>query len=304
LGLAGIFQRFWPKSDSRVALPSVLSADRGLFVVGAPRSGTTILQNALNHSPAVFLLGEANLHLESGEGHFAASYNARYQSLSHHKTKSTFCPPVLKVDGTSEDYLNRLGQSYRWVGAKVVINNLHSPDWVERLTKYHCERFYQAHYLFTFRHPLAAIHSTRDLQLITSHEPDPAAKLLDNYLESVQLFLCAVRNLSHVRAVFHEDMSAAKLQGIGAWLGVDLSEAAAYYDNARVRSYETSAFEGDDRVRIERIAELYDVLRREASVGFATPQIEQTDNHLSPTHYTALGRLDKEVREIRRRGSA
>lgn len=304
MGLAGIFQRFLPKSDARVALPPVLAPDRGLFVVGAPRSGTTILQNALNHSPAVFLLGEANLHLESGEGDFAARYNARYQSLSHQKTKSTFCPPLLKVDGTSEDYLNRLGQSYRWVGAKVVINNLHSPDWVERFYKYHCERFYQAHYLFTFRHPLAAIHSTRDLQLITSHEPEPVAKLLDNYLESVQLFLCAVRNLSHVRAVFHEDMSAATLQGIGAWLGIDLSEAAAYYDDARVRRYETSAFEGDDRIRIERIAELYGVLRREASAGFATPQIEQADNHLSPAHYTALGRLDKEVREMRQRGLA
>jgi hypothetical protein len=296
--------RFRRKTRNLLQPPSILPGERGLFVIGAPRSGTTILQNALNHSPAVFLLGEANLHLETGEGNFAARYNGRYESLSHQKTKSTFCPPVLKVDATSEDYLNRLGQSYQWVGAKIVVNNLLSPDWVERLTRYHCERFYQARYLFTFRQPLAAIHSTRDLQLITSHEPDSVAKLLDNYLESMQLFLCAVRNLSHVRAVFHEDVNGVELQRIGAWLGVELSGAAAYYDDARVRTYEENAFADDDRARIQRVAELYAALRRDASAGFVTPQIEQTDNNLSPRHYTALGRLDRDVREMRRRGLA
>ena len=274
----------------------------GLFVIGAPRSGTTILQNALNHSPEVYLLGEANLHLEVGEPNFAARYNARHDSVSHQKTKSTFCPPILKVDGTCEDYLTKLGQSYKWVGEKIVVNSLHSADWVERLTKYHCERFYKAHYLFTFRHPLATVRSTHDLQRIAGHAPDSVTRLLDNYLVAMQLFLCALRNLSHTRAVFHEEVTPVELQRIGAWLGIDLRDAAAYYNDTRVRTYalEGAGFDADDRARVERVAELYSTFKREARAGFDTPQLEQMDNHLSPQHYTSLGRIDREVRTLRR----
>jgi hypothetical protein len=301
---SALSRRFRGRAAGRLQSPGALAGNRGLFVIGAPRSGTTILQDALNHSPDVFLLGEPNLHLESAEGNFAARYNAWHASLSHQKTKGTFCPPILKADGTSEEYLNGLGQSYQWVGAKIVINNLLGPDWVERLKKYHCGRFYQARYLFTFRHPLSVVSSTRDLQLITGHPPDSIARLLDNYLETMELFLCAVRNLAHTRAVFHEDMGPADLQRIGVWLDIDLSGAAAYYDGARVRGYDADAFGGDDRVRIEQVAELYAALRREVRAGFATPQLEQMDNHLSPRHHTALGRIDRDVRALRQSGRA
>jgi hypothetical protein len=90
------------------ALPATLPPERGLFVIGAARSGTTILQNALNHSPAIFLFGEPNLHLETGEGNFAARYNEMHRSWSNQKTKSTYCPPILSADGAAEDYLGRL----------------------------------------------------------------------------------------------------------------------------------------------------------------------------------------------------
>jgi hypothetical protein len=296
---SALSRRIRSNATGSVQTPSALPASRGLFVIGAPRSGTTVLQGALNDSPDVFLLGEANLHLEAAEPNFAGRYNAWHDSLSHQKTKGTFCPPILKVDGTSEEYLNGLGQSYKWVGAKIVVNNLLGPDWVGRLKRYHCGRFYQARYLFTFRHPLAVICSTRDLQLLTGHQLDSVARLLDNYLETMELFLCAVRNLAHTRAVFHEDVSPAELQRIGVWLDIDLSGSAAYYDGTRVRGYDAATFDGDDRLRIERVAELYADLRREARAGFATPQVEQMDNHLSPRHHTALGRIDRDVRSLR-----
>jgi hypothetical protein len=288
--------RLWARRSRRPlshseAVPTTLPPERGLFVIGAARTGTTILQNALNHSPAIFLLGEPNLHLETGEGNFADRYNAMHRSWSNQKTKSTFCPPILSVDGSAEDYLNRLSGTYAWVGSKIVVNNRREQDWIQRLSAYHCQKFYTARYIFTFRNPISAVKSTRDLQLLVGTEVDSASNLLANYLETVELFVCAVRNLPHVRAVFHEDMGAAQLQSIGSWLNVDLSASQAYYDQARVRPYDGSGFGDGDRERIENVMQLYADLRLEVNAGLTTPQIEQNDSNFAPGHYTALGSI-------------
>src|ERR1700761_5973488 len=158
--------RLWARRSIRPSTviapsPATLLPERGLFVIGAARTGTTILQNALNHAPAIFLFGEPNLHLETGEGNFAARYNAMHRGWGNQKTKSTFCPPVLPVDGPAEEYLNRLAQTYAWVGSKIVVNNRRDPDWIDRLLAYHCQRFYTARYIFTFRDPIAVVGSTR-----------------------------------------------------------------------------------------------------------------------------------------------
>ncbi len=69
-----------------------------LFVLGCARSGTTILQNALNDSDQVFLFGEPDFHTDPGTPDFARRYNAMHRSWSNHATKSTFCPPVFDRD--------------------------------------------------------------------------------------------------------------------------------------------------------------------------------------------------------------
>ncbi len=49
-----------------------LAPNRGLFVIGVARSGTTALQNALNHSGDICLLGEPDLPVDDrshGFGH-------------------------------------------------------------------------------------------------------------------------------------------------------------------------------------------------------------------------------------------
>jgi hypothetical protein len=288
--------RIWPRrshilpSRSEPARPT-LPPERGLFVIGAARTGTTILQNALNHSPAIFLFGEPNLHLETEEGNFAARYNAMHRSWSNQKTKSTFCPPILLTDGSAEDYLNRLSRSYSWVGSKIVVNNRRDQDWIQRLSAYHCQRFYTARYVFTFRNPIAAVKSTRDLQLLVGAEVDSASNLLANYLETLQLFVCAVRNLPHVRAVFHEEMGAARLESLGSWLNVDLSASHAYYDQARVRPYDGRGFGDGDYGRLEKVMQLYADLQVEVNAGLTTPQIEQNDSNFAPGHYTSLGSI-------------
>jgi len=56
-------------------------SDRGLFVVGHARSGTTILLDALNSSRDVYCLGEANLHKTIEKTDFSIWFNTMHRSF-------------------------------------------------------------------------------------------------------------------------------------------------------------------------------------------------------------------------------
>ena len=53
---------------------------QGLFVLGAARSGTTVLQNALNDSREIFLFGEPSFHDDMGTADFATRYNYMHRA--------------------------------------------------------------------------------------------------------------------------------------------------------------------------------------------------------------------------------
>jgi hypothetical protein len=65
-------------SDADAACQRI--AIRGLFVIGAARTGTTILQNALNDSADVFLFGEPGFHRDPGSADFAVRYNSMHRA--------------------------------------------------------------------------------------------------------------------------------------------------------------------------------------------------------------------------------
>ncbi len=280
----------------RAAAPPPPPAGR-LFVIGAARSGTTVLQNALNDSPDIFLLGEPDLRGDTGPG-FAARYNARHRAWGNQETKSSFCPAILPQDASWRDYFQALDGRYRWVGAKLVVNPIRPAEDLADLFDFHCRHFYDARYIFTFRDPLATALSTRDLQLLSRGESDGMQAIMRNVADVVSLYVRMLRNLPHVRAVFHEDLNAQVFEGLQAWLDVPLAAGAAYYDARRVRSYDDAQLTSEESLSMMAIRQLYADLRVGVKSGFATPQLEQNDGHLSSDHYTLLGSLDRRARVL------
>ena len=130
-----------------------------------------MLQNALNDSSQVFLLGEPELMDGEAPG-FAARYNAMHRRWNNQSTKSTFCPQLTDMDGSWRAHWEALSRHYAWVGAKLVLNPGGGADRLSSLFDLLCREFYDAHYVFTFRDPLAAVLSTRDLQLLTTGRTD------------------------------------------------------------------------------------------------------------------------------------
>jgi hypothetical protein len=272
-------------------------SERTLFIIGAARSGTTVLQNALNDSPDIFLLGEPDLY-DDGEPGFAARYNAMHRSWGNQATKSSYLPAVSEIDGGWRDHLAALARHHRWVGAKLVINPVRAEDELSRRFDFHSQHFYRSRYIFTFRDPLPTAISTRDLQILTLGQTDGLKTILRNTVEVIALYIQMTRLLPYVRAVFHDRVEHELFQDLQAWLDTPLPNALTYYDRARVRDYSQAQVEDIPADVIEAIQRLYLDLRESASAGFVTPQLEQNDHHLSPTHYTALGSLDRRARVL------
>ena len=273
--------------------PGALPDDHALFVLGAARSGTTVLQNALNHSPDIFLLGEPDLHLDEGSPGFAGRYEARHRSWGNQETKSTRLPPAWREDGPWEAHLAWLAQRHRWVGAKIVLNAGAAAS--ERLVRFHAQRFYGARHLFTFRSPVAVVQSTHDLQVLSGAPADDPRTLMGHY---AAVYTRMLRTFPNVRALCHEDVAPPTFDALGEWLGVPLDGAARYYHPERVRVRKEANFVGEDLNHLRQLEALYADLRAMVLEGVATPQLEQNDANFDPAHYTALGSIDRRARVI------
>lgn len=270
-------------------------AMQGLFIIGAARTGTTILQNALNDSADVFLLGEPALHRDPGSADFAARYNAKHRTWNNQETKSSYCPRLFEADACWQAYLARLAELYRYVGSKIVITPGRAGEEAERVLAFQSRHFYQSHYIFTFRNPLDVLMSTRGLAEYNGGWVAGHADVMKGFFEVVALFIRSLRNLPHVHVVFHETVDAEVFARLEQALGIPLGNAAGYYDNRKVRHYALDAVPEPHRALVADAITLYEDFRRAALAGFDLIQIEQNDGHLHPDHFTVLGRLSWRV---------
>lgn len=271
---------------------------QGLFVLGAARSGTTVLQNALNDSKDIFLFGEPVFHEDPGTPDFAARYNSKHRTWGNQENKSSFCPAFFADDATWSAYLCHLASMYRYVGSKIVINPQRSLETCQEIFDFHCRHFYRSHYVFTFRNPIDVLMSTRGLAELNGDVAASYDMVLRSFVAVIGLYIRMLRNFSSVSAVFHEAIGQATFRDLGARLGVDLSSAARYYDTNRVRRYTLDDVPEPARESVKAVAELYENLREHALAGFESVQLEQNSGHIDIRHYTPLGALQRRVDQL------
>jgi hypothetical protein len=274
---------------------------KGLFVIGCPRSGTTILQNALNDSDEVFLFGEPDFHADSGAPDFAQRYNEMHRRWGNQPTKSTFCPALFEHDARWPDYLTRLAEHYRLVGSKIVLNPsafLHDPD---HIFDFYAREFYDSHFIFTFRNPLHMSSSAREFQAATGGEATPFAMLMAGYVAAVSLCIVMLRNLPRVHVVFHDDMTRRTFARLGQELDLRLAGARRYYDRNKVKAHDAAPMLREHGETAQLALELHREFRQAASGGFDLAQIGQNDTNLSPGHLTPLGRLARRCESLSER---
>jgi hypothetical protein len=275
--------------SAELGLDQLPPPENCVFIIGAARTGTTILQNALNDSDDIFLFGEANFHTDPNTPDFAARYNAMHRDWANQETKSSFCPPILTGDAPWYDYLRKMAERHRYAGAKIVPS--YSLEDTETLYAFHCRRVFSSRDIFTFRDPLATLRSISELQVYTQGHDEGPVRILRYYLMVVQLYIRMLRTLPNVHAFCHEDAGQTGLATLGAWLGVSLATSHLYYEPERIRPYSEAGLDEATRSQVTKLQEIYTMLRQGTCEGFALKQLDQNDRNLNPRHYTVLGRL-------------
>lgn len=288
-----------PATDVPGTIESLPGIDtQGLFVLGAARTGTTVLQNALNDSRDIFLFGEPAFHDDPGAADFAARYNARHRAWGNQETKSSFCPAFFEEDASWLDYLRHVATLYRYVGSKIVVNPERSNENCQRIFDFHCRYFYRSHYIFTFRNPIDVLMSTRGLAELNGNVAASYEAVLASFVRVIALYIRMLRNFPFVCAVFHEDIGEAVFTELGSKLRVDLAHGAGYYDAKRVRRYSIENIPEHARDSTMAVVDLYEDLRQHAQEGFGLIQLEQNSGHFDIAHYTPLGALQRRVDQM------
>ena len=267
------------------------NSERGLFVIGHARSGTTVLQAALNEAREIFLFGEAELQHDPGTPDFRARYNRMQRSFGNQETKGSYCPALFDGDARWDAYLAALLDNYRYVGAKLVINPDGAAANADRLFDFATRHFYRAHYVFCFRNPIDVVCSTQGLSVYQGLPPQDTRTILAANLDVIRLYLRMLRNVPNVHVVFHEAVSPLLFETLGNRLGLELGHACRYYSEAQIRRYRPADVIGGTPDMLDQVSGLYAEFRRQASSGFERIQIEQNSTSLDPNHPTPLGRL-------------
>lgn len=233
----------------------------GLFVVGHARSGTSILQHALNTSPEIFLFSEANLHQSHDKPGFAAWYRTMHANFNNPPSKSTSCLDPDDPSGNAWDVLQRLRQQYRLVGDKMAFRSRRLGYDFSR-----CYRFLQDH--FTGSHIIGTLRNPRDV--LASNEqmfrPNNMIEYLVSYLECLALEIDLACTFDHATILVHECITPDTFACLGNWLGCDLRGAYArwYEPNFPGSSHAPPGGLGD---LLELADSYYQRLRRQFDAG-------------------------------------
>jgi hypothetical protein len=202
-------------------------ADRGLFVVGHARSGTSILTDALNSSPDICCIGEANFHVHVEKEDFCSWFNSKRQNNGNPPMRSTCIP---SHQGTGWQFLLDLSQTFRYVGEKVAFRQESKGFDVSSFFRFSVRHFMNSNYVCVIRDPYRVAGSTIAMFENCSIEDSIIESIETSQLQTYYLIASLIATLPRVFLLVHEDIDANAFQVLGDFLEVDLSKAADDYD--------------------------------------------------------------------------
>jgi len=228
----------------------------GIFVVGHARSGTTVLQMALNTSPDIFMFGEAYLHLHHAKPGFAAWYRAMHAQFKNPPGKDSYCPDFGAPDADGWATLGALRRRYRLVGDKLAFRHRSLGYDPTSSFKFLADHFLGSYFLCTLRNPNDVLWSNQ-----TMFEPSAIDNYIVSYLECLSHELDIFFLFDRSVFVTYEDIEPQTFEVLGKWLGCDLGQAFSCYNEDRLASRHPAPI-GADPALLQLAVTYYTRLRR------------------------------------------
>ena len=205
---------------------------RGLFVLGSARSGTSILTDALNCSPDVLVLAEALLFMQAETANVPAIFNAAHRSYGHVRYKGSYLAPGIAVDLGPLALLERLGRHFAYVGDKVAIGP--GDFWAKARTQivdFFAEHYFPSRYLLTLRTPRECMLSMHKLFPF-----EPPESLIRCWLTGIETCIDVACNLPNVRWVFFEELGPELVARATADLDISLKIPPELFTSKKINT--------------------------------------------------------------------
>jgi hypothetical protein len=223
-----------PDADAPAASPN----DRGLFVVGHARSGTTVLADALNTSADVYCLMEPYFYRSFDISNFAESFNGMHSGFGNPPIKGYWIPAF--GGETGRNVVSRLRQSYRYVGEKLAFRQREKDYDPDKFLEFAVENFARSPFVCVVRDPVKVTSSVLDLFENSSFDPAIIGAVVKSQLETYLLILRLAMTVPCCYLLVHELIDGETFAALGAHLGINLDRAIGLYVPGYQRTPHTS----------------------------------------------------------------
>jgi hypothetical protein len=200
-------------------------SNRGLFIVGHARSGTSVLVDALNTSNDIYCLTESFFYSNLATNNMGRHFNAIQRRNGVPKFKSTYAPDF----GDSWSILGHLARTHKLVGEKLAFR-LDSLGYdMNNFFDYSNKYFPASHYVCVVRDPLYVIASNIDMFSSGIADEKSLLDTITSQLETYSLIVSLATTLPNVYLLQHEAITSNTFKVLSRYLDCDLSQAYSAY---------------------------------------------------------------------------
>lgn len=211
-------------SSQSALYPSELESieQKGLFVVGNARSGTSILCDCLNLSRDIYLLQEAHMFEHSDRADFVARFNVQHKEFGNNRFKGTYIPPINHPERDGLSFISQMGRHYKYVGEKVAFGPRDEFDGElppqDVFFDFHARYFYHSTYFAIVRNPVETIWSMHKMWPKQQLE-----ELIACWVRTIHTLVDVVGAFPNAYMVFLEHLSSKTLTYISSLLNTEIN---------------------------------------------------------------------------------
>ncbi len=228
--------------------------DRGIFVIGHARSGTSILTHALNTSSAICCIGEAHFHVNADKENFASWFNSMHRSDGTPPSRTTY---AMHPSCTGWDYLYELSKTFRYVGEKVAFRQEDRGFDVSSFFRFSVNNFLSSNYICVIRDPYRVTGSTVAMFENGDDSPSTIKSIETSQLQTYYLITSLILTLPKVFLLIHEHVNTKTFKTLGDAMGIDLSNASKDYDDTFTAMRQTISRKLKDTSAIPTVVSFY-----------------------------------------------